>query len=97
MPSNIVSFEELNGVLFGDLKLKLNLANISGEFIKSLERHLSKHKGGFKLQTTVISKDENRWILESCKSVFPSNELLSWLEQSGIEFSVRVGNNGKAN
>lgn len=96
MPNNIVSFDELNGILFGELKLKLDLSKLDGDFIKSLERHFSKHKGGFKLQTTVISKDENRWVLESNKCVFPSNELLSWLEQSGIEFSVRVGNNGKA-
>lgn len=92
MPQNIIPFEDIAGILFGDIRLKISQSKLNHSFVKSIERLLHSSSGGFKLITNVLAEDTASFTLESPASYFPSNSFLNWLENEKIEFSVRVGN-----
>ncbi|MDP2174108.1 MAG: DNA polymerase III subunit alpha [Candidatus Cloacimonadaceae bacterium] len=89
-PQMILSLEELNHTLTGELLINLELARLNKSLLDEFERIFGKPSGLFSVKTAISTAEGDKYYLDSQKKVFPSNAVLSWLEKEKIDFGLRV-------
>jgi len=97
LPQSIMPFEAINETLKGEIKIQINHEQVKKGILSELEKWMINSKGDFKLITQLLLDDLYSCMLESRKTFFPSEGLLSWLEKEKIDFQIRVLTNGKNN
>ncbi|MDD4310101.1 MAG: hypothetical protein PHO32_06945, partial [Candidatus Cloacimonetes bacterium] len=95
MPQALIQFENLARELKGELKVTLSLEQIKKGLLAEIGAWQQRKPGKFKLQTQVQTSDLNTYLLESRRTFFPDNGILSWLEKHNVDFSVKVITNDK--
>lgn len=93
MPSLILPFETLCKELKGEMKIQVNHEQVKKGALSEIEKCMLNAQGNFKLVTQVHLQDLYSYLLESRKTFFPSEGLLSWLENEKIDFQLKVSSN----
>jgi len=93
MPQLILPFEAISKDLKGELKIQINHEQVKKGMLAEIEKWMLQAKGNFKLVTQVHLEDLYSYLLESRKTFFPSEGLLTWLESEKVDFQLRVSSN----
>lgn len=90
MPSSIVPFENLSNVLTGLLRIRLNQSQIKKGYLREIVAWTQRSSGVFSIQIELQATDENVYVFETDKTIFPNSSMIGWLDTNRIEFSIEV-------
>ncbi len=95
-PSELIPLNDLPLHLRGEIRLNLTLARLSEEFVDAYYALTERVRGGFAVKASITTNAGDSYVLEAQKKIFPTNDLLQWLEEKQHDFSLRVTYNGKS-
>lgn len=95
-PTNLIPLEELFQYMRGEIRLNITLPRLSREFVDEFIALTAKARGGFVIRTIITTDEGDSYQLEAQRKIFPSNDLLKWLDEMQFDFSLRFAYDEKS-
>ncbi|MDD4147387.1 MAG: hypothetical protein PHO85_02575, partial [Candidatus Cloacimonetes bacterium] len=90
LPAELILFDELPQKLGGNLKLRLNQAQIKKGVLVEVASWIKRKPGQVSLFVEVETKDNEYYSLQTKHSVFPDNSVLAWLDAQKINYKLEI-------
>jgi DNA polymerase III alpha subunit len=95
MPDSIIAFANLKQELKGLMHIRVLANHVTKGYLREISSWINDHPGLVSLQVEIQSASNDFYVFQSERQIFPNNQILSWLEKHGLEFSLDISTNGK--
>ncbi len=95
IPQMIIPFTNISSTLKGDVLVTLSFDQVKKGILNELGSKAMQSPGNFKLLAQVEMENNDCFWLETQKTFFPNDAMLSWLEKEKAPVQVKVVINGK--
>ncbi|MCB5256902.1 MAG: DNA polymerase III subunit alpha [Candidatus Cloacimonadaceae bacterium] len=90
LPLELILFSDLPQKLSGNLRLRLNRAQIQKGALVEVASWVKQKPGQFSLFVEVEAKDQEYYTMQTNQSVFADNSVLAWLDAQKIDFKLEI-------